>query len=132
MPATLEAGGSGGDCVVVTPNAGSDAAPPVSSPVQAQSGVDGGSSSCGSSTKERSVLFRDVEDFERKRHAFATGGSGRLQIISGARKQRQAPSTMHKHRPLCCWKATSLFNSGLMPKESCFMVTHRVVSTVTP
>eukprot|EP00752_Nemacystus_decipiens_P010952 g9733.t1 len=75
MPATPDAGTDGGDCVLGALNAESDAAPSASSTVQARSDVD------GSITKDR-VLFRDVEDFERKRHAFAAGGSSRLQIIS--------------------------------------------------
>ena len=79
MPATLDAGTGGGDCVVGFSTAGSGAAPSVSSPVQVQSGVD------GSSTKDR-VVFRDADDFESKRRAFAAGGSSRLQIISGARR----------------------------------------------
>lgn len=81
MPATLDICSSSGDCGVRTANDGSSAATPASLPMQVQSGVVD-----GSSTKDR-VLFRDVEDFERKRQAFAAGGSNRLQIISGARSK---------------------------------------------
>lgn len=40
-------------------------------------------SSSGTEVDTSRVLFRDAEDFERKRERIAAGGSDRLQIISG-------------------------------------------------
>lgn len=34
------------------------------------------------------MLYRDVEEFERKRQRIAAGGAGRLQIISGTPGRR--------------------------------------------
>lgn len=80
MPATPDACTSSVECGVEC-----DTAPSVSSPAQVHIGVDGRGNS--SNTKDPgAVFFRDVEDFERKRQAFSTGGSDRLQIISGARR----------------------------------------------
>lgn len=90
MPANLDVYSSEGDCCVVTPTAGSEADPSVWSPVQVQSGAD----SSSSITKDR-VLFRDVEDFQRKRRAFAAGGPDRLQIISGTGEQRYSSTIKH-------------------------------------
>eukprot|EP00903_Cladosiphon_okamuranus_P010506 g9937.t1 len=67
MPATPDVDTTSGECGVET-----DTVICVSSPVQVHSGADGSSR----------VVFRDVEEFKRKRRALKAGGSDRLQIIS--------------------------------------------------
>ncbi|CAM9271226.1 unnamed protein product [Pylaiella littoralis] len=69
---------SSSDEATASPSLSSPAGEAVENSVDSSSSSGGGSGSIGTG----GVLFRDAEDFERKRQRITAGGSDRLQIIS--------------------------------------------------
>ncbi len=64
-------------------------------------GSDAKPSPSSQAREEDRVLYRDVEEFERKRQRIAAGGAGRLQIISGTGGRAGQGALQHLRAHVC-------------------------------